>query len=277
MKAQHERPDERLAAQLFAKLTHASRVSRNDNGSAPFQFDYIIEGADGVDRALEVTQHRDEGLLHLRGSGNRRGWNGVVSGLQYCWIITPEDNRNHRKEALPKPQLVIKTIGPHLAQLEREGILSFHAFADHRKSLAILALHRAGIVKGSADPLGTPGDVILCEFDPPAFWVNPSAINTVVEEHIRENATKMKLAYESGYSEVHLWIWLDPEDFTTVYCFREPQLPDSAPALPSNVTAVWVADLVESGSFTIRRVSPEGQWEETTPRMFRVGTGDVVQ
>lgn len=257
-----ERPEELAASRLFARLSGAGDPQHNDDGTRAGQVDYLVMRPDGSAVALEVTQHRDQEMLRLRGSMQGPVWVVEARDLQYCWRVTPEDKRANRTFPLPDYRRLPLELTPRLREIEGAGLRKFSSYHDHLNSRAILELGRLGIREGHVDTNGPAGTLFIEEPDHPAIWVNPAAVNPLVEDHVGYNLAKLRQAVQEGAHEAHLWLWLDPDDWPMACCFRERELPVTAPKVAAEVFAVWVADLDWWSPITVRRIRPGGAWEE---------------
>lgn len=213
--------------------------------------------------ALEVTTATQQDLLHTRARFESQLAERIEAPqLRRSWHLYAEvwsDVRRIRRDVVAA-----------LAELELEWSraappdLMFFGPTHAARSHAVKTLWQTlGIVWGRAYPSGDVAFVFVSPPSDPREWTDehPGAFVTeAVEAEAAKTDNVRKLA-ESGRSERHLFVGVDPLSYPPWQDLDRGVVPASPPRLPEEITTAWVATSGSDGRSIAWRVTPPSAWE----------------
>jgi hypothetical protein len=254
------RPEEEWAAQMIAAALGAE-VEQHDDGSRDAMHDLDIVYDDGARAAVEVTAAADGESIELWNLMNGGGrW--VEADLTGGWMVSlvPGARANRLRKELPALLRLLEESAVEEARVGTSRITSYAAAMA--ASLGIAHLQRSntefpGSIYITLDlPMERTGGFVADTGDALAPWVS----------HFLESEARRDVRHKlwsSGADERHAFLLLPgfaEADFgvTDLLMRDRAPLPEIPPALPREVTHVWVVSTWSSGSGM--RWAPGDRW-----------------
>jgi hypothetical protein len=231
-------------ARRCIRIALGVEVEQHDDGSSPGMHDLSILYPSGAWGAVEVTAAADPqliGLWRLVNEGER--W--IVPGIAGGWAVVLHPSARAKRLGVELPAL--------LRKLESEGIRQIHPekwwepgpWDDAARRLGILRLFQSNTdYPGSVYPTVDPGPersggAVLTDGGPLLEWL----ADWLVRPDQQHNVSKLA---RSGGDERHLFVILPgfaeaPFAVEDLLMRDNAPLPSTAPAMPTEITHVWVA------------------------------------
>lgn len=250
-------------ARRMIQGTLARPVRQHDDGSAPGMHDLDIVLADGSLAAVEVTAAADGEAIALWNLVNGRDERWIETGLRGGWFVELDPTARARAVLRDLPRL--------LGDLESRGIGQLdvshrrHDLSDLEREAQRLRVNRAG--QGATEfpgsiyptidlPLERTGGAVPTTGDPLAAWLS-EFLAADARSDVRAKLTRSAAAQRHAFVIVP---GFTPAPFPVVDLLMRaaPPLPTAPPALPPEVTHLWVASTWARAAGV--RWSPEGGW-----------------
>jgi hypothetical protein len=264
------RGEERWAAACMAEALGVE-VVQHDDGSRDGMHDLDIVRADRRD-AVEVTAAADADSIQLWKLVTDREDRWIVPALEGGWSVTLEPSARAKRVLVELPDL--------LAEMERRGVREYRRRPTRRPPVDPIELHAVdlGVMHASQGDTSYPGVIYPGIHqarertggivDPMCGDLPPWVAGFLTEPKQADVRAKL---HRSGAIERHAFIIL-PVFTTAPFCVVDPlwrgDLPTNAPALPAEITHVWLASLWTIA--TGLRWSPETGWTTFRSSLDRV-------
>jgi hypothetical protein len=251
------RAEERQAKLIVEQALGVALAERDHPGAPPGLHDFDILWPDRRPGALEVTILTDEPWHRLRAALAEHGDVIHTEELRRRWLIgSKEAEYGH-----PPFREIRKQLVSHLARVEAEGRNDFTELDRWSSPSVSRLLSELPIDHGhSYDSLKQPRVIINAPGR--TAMVSPDATHSALEEEIsseRFSGERTKLA-ASGAEERHLFVWLDSIRFEEWSGLCDAQPPAKSPAVPEEVTAIWLAAMCPAEP-VVWRAEPPHPWE----------------
>jgi hypothetical protein len=242
--------EEAWARDCLREALPGCSVDQHDDNSEASMFDLTITYPDGHVGALEVTAAADKQQLELWKLVGGRGQRWIESDLAGGWIVRIQPSTRAKNLLRQLPEL--------LRSLERAGIQNVHGNPTSTDAHAVLA-GQLRIVQASQAGTSYPGSIYVMPperlaqmggyspitGDPLAQWLSGWIPDPSRVDNIRKLAG-------SGMTERHLFVLVpgfNPAPFAVNDLLISPgaPLPRIPPALPAEVTHIWVMSTWSTG------------------------------
>jgi hypothetical protein len=254
----------RTALRVLETAMPGAVIEPVDPGGGPTplrDFDILMEGRDPI--ALEVTTSTRADLLQTRARFAEQLATPIEAPqLRWSWHLYAEVRADVRR--------IRREIVPALAELESEWSssappdLSFFGPTSAARSTAVRRLWQSlGIIWGRAHTLAGPASVFISPPSDPREWTDahPGAFVVEAVEAEAEKADNVRKLGESGRSERHLFVYVDPRSYPAWQDLDRGTVPPVPPRLPDVITTAWVATVGSDERDVAWSVTPPGTWE----------------
>lgn len=254
-----------LAYRIVAEVYPQAKMDQYDPGGGPesrHDFNIVVEGQRVV--AMEVTQSTLEPLLQARAQVNQQFLKSIdAPDLRWSWYVYPVVGcdakflRDHVVVALTRLESELdpgRLTPPPSFDFRSDGAGSPAArnLWERFKVESVSAYVASGIARVK---VFSPSD--------PRTWVESEAgtyVNQAVEDEADKQDNITKLA-ESGASERHLFVYVDPSNYLAWKTMADGIIPPHSPLVSEVFTGVWVATVGRDGRVICWKSSHLGQWE----------------
>ena len=207
--------------------------------------------------ALEVTEATVATLRSANAARDKKLSSGTVPApaLRRKWHLIPTEQTRFDELDNAIPLLVQIE-----SKIQADGLDSWTEHPEAQRLMTDFHLAYARPWGETSDPMlvvGRAADLTVWVENPgdPGYWVQQ-----VVRDEADKDDNKRKLA-ASGAAERHLFVWVDVDYYLPWQDLDKELLPLSVPALPNEVTTVWVAASAAGGRCVVWRVRPPDPWE----------------
>lgn len=251
---------EQLAKALMeAILPGAEMRDRTDQGVGAHDFDLYRAG--DLVAAVEVTASKDPAIEQTLAAINNESKGGQSVPAQRCkldwWVHLRQRARIDRLR---------KNIDDYLSGVEAEGVGDFFSWVDAGTSPAVARIFRDLQVEGAQVVRWNPPGQICIALPSSGGYVNALDVQRSVEAEAAKHDNRKKLR-ASGLNERHLFVFIEPTHYLPWKALVSEQPPESAPALPDEITRVWAATASYTpGEFVLWSAERGQRWEDD-PRL----------
>jgi hypothetical protein len=253
-----------LARRVLAKTMPGMTIEPLDPGGGPRSlpdFELVGEGREPI--ALEVTTATQQDLLQTRARFESQLAERIEAPqLRWSWHLYAEVRSDVRR--------IRRDVVAALDELESEWSrvalpdLMFFGPTNAARSPSVRVLWQTlGIVWGRAYPSGDGAFVFVSPPSDPREWTDehPGAFVTEAVEAEAAKADNVRKLAESGRSERHLFVGVDPFSYPPWQDLDRGVVPPDPPRLPDEITTAWVATSGSDGRDIAWRVTPPGAWD----------------
>jgi hypothetical protein len=231
-------------------------VEQHDDNSGSSMYDLGIRYPDASPGAVEVVAAAEPEQIELWNVLHRDG-RTIFPSLAGGWLVTVR--------VPTRAKALLNALPSLLGGLEAAGIREFDPHASGMSAEATAVAGENSIVSARQSGSDFPGSVYFTFEADAAFLSDAELIATWVGEFLAGPKTedvRRKLA-ASGADERHAFVLLPPfthapEEAVGILVQAGPALPQVAPALPVEITHVWIASTWSVGHGL--RWSPDGGW-----------------
>lgn len=252
-----------LARRVLAKTMPGMSIEPLDPGGGPRSlpdFELVIEGCEPI--ALEVTTATQPDLRQTRARFESQLAERIEAPqLRSSWHLYAEVGSDVRR--------IRRDVVASLAELELEWSsapppdLIFFGPTNAARSPSVRALWQTlGIVWGRAYPSSGGAFVFVSPPSDPREWTDehPGAFVTEAVETEAAKADNVRKLAESGRSERHLFVGVDPLSYPPWQDLDRGVVPPDPPRLPEEITTAWVATAGSDGRDIAWRATPPDIW-----------------
>jgi len=255
-----ERHSEDVAQILLATILPGSVVKRRDMGTgrSVHDFDLVREGK--IISAVEVTSTVSQAVMEAQKVLETKGYHVPARTVTGRWTVFVEPHsmvRGRTRGAL------FKSLDKLLGVLESEGVFqSGHHDPENPELKPVLGeLARLGVVYWDC-VRKAPGKIIVLSSGRGVFVSSEDYVNPAVERLAMKPDNRCKLQ-ASGAPERYLFIVVDERtDHRLWKQMTEYTPPSAAPALPPEITGVWVAALRREGGYVVWQATRATGWAD---------------
>jgi len=230
------RPEEIAASEILSAIFRAPLDHRDKPGAPPGTYDFAVLRPEGPTAAVEVTTLTVQSDVQLSAEMRKRGALLESTGLRSVWWVEVRPGNEQQTYKRVRERLPM-----HLSRLELLGIERFHEDFDTPAAVREL-LDDLPVHTGSVTPSSYKERIYLVE-TPRATFVSGANVNNAIEDALRAgrfDGELDKLA-RSRAEERHLFVWVDWRLYPAFEGLCSDDPPDSAPALPLELTDLWAA------------------------------------
>lgn len=240
-------------------------VCQHDDGSSPGMHDLNLVHLERLSGSVEVTMAADEHAIKLGKLLSRGKDRWIEPDLQGGWMVTVERTASHKRLVLELPALLRKLEGRGQTELGRYRPRTEHdpVLARVAQGLGVVDAIQwdtklRGTIYGIVDlPLDRRGGFVSASGEALVFWAGAFLADQM-------QADVRRKLHRSGADERHAFIVVPglvttaPFGVSDMLRRGDGSVPQSAPALPPEVTHLWLASTWATGAGL--RWSPEEGW-----------------
>lgn len=245
-------------ALMEAILPEAEMRDRTDQGVGAHDFDLYRAGH--LVAAVEVTASKDRAIEETLAAINDESKGGQSVPAQRCkldWWVHPLQ--------LVRSDRLRRNIDDYLSEVEAEGVRDFFSWVDAGTSPAVARIFYDLQVEGARVVRQNPPGQIRIALPRGGGYVNAIDVQRSVEAEAAKTDNRKKLR-ASGLEERHLFVYVEPTYYLPWKALVRERPPESAPALPDEITRVWAAAASYSpGGFVVWSAERGQRWED--PRL----------
>ena len=249
---------EELAKALMEAILPGTEMrDRTEEAGGTHDFDLYREGH--LVAAVEVTASKDATIEQTLAAINdeRKGGQSVPARrCKMSWWV----------HCLPSPNInrLRAKLDDYLAEVEAEGVGDFGDFLswiDAADSPAAARLFcDLGVKYVQLVNRNPPGQISIVPSGG-GGRVDPMDVQRVVEAEARKDDNRRKLR-RSGLDDRHLFVYVEQTHYLPWKALVSEQPPESAPALPDEITRVWAATASYPGEFVVWSAERGQRWED---------------
>ena len=227
---------------------------RTNYGVGAHDFDLYRAGR--LVASVEVTASVDQELDQTLAAINDKSKGSQSVPAQRCkldWWVHP----------LPRARIdrLREKIDDYLSEVEAEGVGNFFSWVDAGTSPAVSRIfHDLQVECAQVARFNPPGQIRIVR---PGGGgpVNAIDVQRSVEVEAAKSDNRKKLR-ASGLDERHLFVYVEPTHYLPWKALVREQPPESAPALPDEITRVWAAAAsCALGEFVVWSAERGQRWE----------------
>ena len=253
------------AVDLMRSYLGGTPVVRDPGGGATQMHDFDLVLAEGRTFAVEVTRFNVPDQLKTWAEVGKRTWQ--CPNLRYLWLVTFVTGRSVQEAHRQLPGVLEGLEQRAVERLDIREVLSpvpndpwDEEPAAPRPTADAEALWSLGVLRVCNLGHGEDGIGAILMNEPPAIGATSADSASLVATKMAwlpDNLAKLRAAEAP---ERHLFVWVESSQHQVVAAINGDWLPETAPDLPDEVDAVWLATAFEPSH--VWRWSRSAGWED---------------
>ncbi|MCP5117833.1 MAG: hypothetical protein GY953_44000 [bacterium] len=250
---------ERVAKQVVERSVEGAIMHYQADEDAG-QHDFDLELSDGTVVPLEVTaaknQPYEETVAAIR-SPHKGGPFVDALECQQSWRVHPTAGARINR--------IREQVDSYLAKIEAAGLTEFFSWTDASESQVVFDILRdLGIERGRVFRWKRLHQIGIALPFSGMHKVASLDLQLAVEAESRKSDNRKKLGL-SPQGESHLFVYIDPFNYTAWKALVDHEPPISGPELPEEITQVWAVGPTRTpNEYVVRRASRSKGWSASS-------------